>query len=196
MAPSILHWDIVLRETISYRLPGMLKRNICVGDIVICVVNADKGFFGCSYVLKRVVATEGMAVDRLGQYAERYGKDAQWGIQPDPNHYEEMARDENYTREFGSQKMQRTRVVTVPEGHFWLEGDNPLYSIDSRHYGPVPVPAIRGRVVARLWPFGKEEDGMPVRRSMIYPSIRPEPPKIDELCSGKYGFVVAPQAVR
>ena len=43
-------------------------------------------------------------------------------------------------------------LVTVPPGHVWLEGDNPLDSVDSRYYGPVPAALIRGRAIARVWP--------------------------------------------
>jgi inner membrane protease subunit 1 len=45
--------------------------------------------------------------------------------------------------------------VRVPEGHVWIEGDNPQNSIDSRAYGPVPVGTIQGRVVARIWPLSE-----------------------------------------
>ncbi|CAB9530466.1 membrane protease subunit 1 [Seminavis robusta] len=44
-----------------------------------------------------------------------------------------------------------TRVV--PKGHVWLEGDNPLLSVDSRHYGPVPLSYLEGKLVWRLWPL-------------------------------------------
>jgi nickel-type superoxide dismutase maturation protease len=37
---------------------------------------------------------------------------------------------------------------TVPGG-YWVEGDNPLVTDDSRAYGPA---VVVGRVVARLWP--------------------------------------------
>jgi len=39
------------------------------------------------------------------------------------------------------------RRLVVPEGHVFLEGDNPPKSRDSRHYGPVPM----GLVVGRVW---------------------------------------------
>lgn len=42
--------------------------------------------------------------------------------------------------------------LTVPPGHVWLEGDNPDNSTDSRHYGPVPLALLRGRVGGRVWP--------------------------------------------
>jgi hypothetical protein len=34
----------------------------------------------------------------------------------------------------------------------WLQGDNTRNSNDSRHYGPLPVAMLRGRVCYRIWP--------------------------------------------
>jgi signal peptidase I len=47
--------------------------------------------------------------------------------------------------------VKRVRVVN-PDGSVWLEGDNPFGSTDSRAFGPVPAPLLRGRVLLRLWP--------------------------------------------
>ena len=41
-------------------------------------------------------------------------------------------------------------VVQVPEGHVWLQGDNPINSTDSRHYGPVPYALLRGRAFLKV----------------------------------------------
>ena len=46
-------------------------------------------------------------------------------------------------------------LVQVPQGHCWVVGDNLGWSRDSRHYGPLPLALVRGRVVARLWPGGR-----------------------------------------
>jgi mitochondrial inner membrane protease subunit 1 len=43
-------------------------------------------------------------------------------------------------------------LIKIPPGHVWLEGDNARNSTDSRSYGPVPLPLLRGRVVGRVWP--------------------------------------------
>ncbi len=44
---------------------------------------------------------------------------------------------------------------SVPEGHVYVLGDSESNSFDSRHFGPVPWEAIRGRVVVarvfQLW---------------------------------------------
>lgn len=44
------------------------------------------------------------------------------------------------------------QYVTIPLGHVWLAGDNMANSTDSRHYGPVPLGMVRGKVLARVWP--------------------------------------------
>ena len=44
------------------------------------------------------------------------------------------------------------RAAQVPQHHVWLQGDNTRNSNDSRHYGPLPVSMLRGRVCYRIWP--------------------------------------------
>lgn len=46
----------------------------------------------------------------------------------------------------------RSRMIYVPKGHVWLEGDNSENSIDSRTYGPVPIGLIQSRAAFRLYP--------------------------------------------
>ncbi len=41
-------------------------------------------------------------------------------------------------------------VNKVPPGHVWLAGDNASNSNDSRNYGPVPLPLLRGRVIMKI----------------------------------------------
>jgi len=60
-------------------------------------------------------------------------------------------------------------MLTVPDGHVWLEGDNPNNSSDSRSYGALPVALLQGRVVARIWPL---RGGAWMRRG-----ARPQQPK-------------------
>lgn len=48
-----------------------------------------------------------------------------------------------------------TEHVIVPKGHVWISGDNAAYSRDSRHYGPVSMSLIQGRLLARIFPLKK-----------------------------------------
>ena len=47
----------------------------------------------------------------------------------------------------------RQGLLVIPNGHVWVEGDNPANSSDSRNYGTVPMALIQGRVVGRVWPL-------------------------------------------
>uniref|UniRef100_A0A7S1SK07 Mitochondrial inner membrane protease subunit 2 n=1 Tax=Tetraselmis chuii TaxID=63592 RepID=A0A7S1SK07_9CHLO len=47
----------------------------------------------------------------------------------------------------------REEAVIIPQGHCWVEGDNPYSSNDSAsRYGPVPMGLILGTVTAIVWP--------------------------------------------
>ena len=42
--------------------------------------------------------------------------------------------------------------MTVPEHHCFVLGDNRNLSLDSRHFGPVPLATIKGRADYLYWP--------------------------------------------
>lgn len=44
------------------------------------------------------------------------------------------------------------RAVKRTDDGWWLEGDNPRASHDSRLFGAVPDALVEGRAVARYWP--------------------------------------------
>lgn len=49
------------------------------------------------------------------------------------------------------------RIAPPPPGAsgLWLLGDNAALSRDSRHDGPLPLSALRGRVIYRIGPRGR-----------------------------------------
>lgn len=51
----------------------------------------------------------------------------------------------------GRRIVKRVEAV-LPEARVVLAGDDPARSTDSRHFGPVPAAAVRGRVVWRYAP--------------------------------------------
>jgi len=42
--------------------------------------------------------------------------------------------------------------VIIPEGHGWLEGDDPFNSEDSNHFGPVPLALVDSKLTCVFWP--------------------------------------------
>jgi signal peptidase I len=46
-------------------------------------------------------------------------------------------------------------TVTVPEGQFFILGDNSSNSVDSRFFGCVPAGSILGRITFCYWPPGR-----------------------------------------
>ena len=47
---------------------------------------------------------------------------------------------------------QRVGERVLGSGQWWVEGDRPGASTDSRSFGPVPAGSVRGVVVVRYWP--------------------------------------------
>jgi mitochondrial inner membrane protease subunit 2 len=46
-------------------------------------------------------------------------------------------------------------IVQVPKNHVWVEGDNKDWrkTLDSNHYGPIPLSLVTGRATHILWPW-------------------------------------------
>ncbi|TLS26185.1 hypothetical protein PpBr36_04505 [Pyricularia pennisetigena] len=53
-----------------------------------------------------------------------------------------------------------SEMIQVPPGHCWLVGDNIPASRDSRHYGPVPLALIHGKVVGKWFPWKSFKNGL------------------------------------
>lgn len=70
--------------------------------------------------------------------------------------------------------------VVIPEGHIWIEGDNPQNSVDSRFYGPIPASYVYGRVIARVWPptqaqWIHRDNGRPTSNTLYERDMRGDP---------------------
>jgi mitochondrial inner membrane protease subunit 1 len=114
---------------------------VCVGDVVASAHPLRPG----EGVVKRVLAMPGDWVRCLGEgevdapgsmegIAERHG-DGGSGIGDGE----------------GEVAGEKASMIMVPSGHCWLAGDSCLDSFDSRHYGPVPLALVTGKVEAVLW---------------------------------------------
>ncbi|RDL39431.1 uncharacterized protein BP5553_03771 [Venustampulla echinocandica] len=49
------------------------------------------------------------------------------------------------------------KMLQVPKGHCWVVGDNLLWSKDSRHFGPLPMALIKGKVIAKVLPWSERQ---------------------------------------
>jgi len=172
--------DLCLRDTGAWQRALHINKDYQVGDVI-----AIKNLSGRGYSCKRIIGVEGDTVLHYGQYADLYKDREDLGIvpvhQPD-SHYLSWSQD----NDVGGSRKDITRTVSVPPSHVWVEGDNPLFSVDSRHFGPVPVESIRGRILMRIWPLWRKEG---VKPSLVIMSReRPKPLTKAEALSGGYNL--------
>ncbi|KAG2042974.1 peptidase S24/S26A/S26B/S26C [Suillus americanus] len=45
--------------------------------------------------------------------------------------------------------------VFVPEGHVWVEGDEPFRTLDSNKFGPVPLALLDSKLMYIVWPLDR-----------------------------------------
>lgn len=159
------------------------------GDII--VFKDIRGNNAC----KRIIGVEGNAIDRLGEYVHLYHDESDNGIRYVPFDFGDWERQLDKICIDGKEK------VVIPRGKIWVEGDNPLYSVDSRHYGPISIDNIIGRVSYRVWPRRRTEAGSSHNDrnedSCIMDaksSTRPNPLTEDEMYSGQYNMIKVPYA--
>ena len=140
--------ELYLRDIWSHRSSffGNTKREYQRGDVV-TMYNP----YTQSIVTKRIVGVEGDTIQLFGEYASEFCEsegDTDGGVPVDgrfnPPFCQTMKQDVDTNCD---------ATMKVPPNHVWVEGDNPLESTDSRHYGPLPISALRGKIVMRLWPM-------------------------------------------
>jgi phage repressor protein C with HTH and peptisase S24 domain len=42
------------------------------------------------------------------------------------------------------------RITKTSLAKVWVEGDNPVHSVDSRHFGPVDIQKLEAKIIAKL----------------------------------------------
>jgi inner membrane protease subunit 1 len=154
--------DTLLRDPLSHRYFG---RSWQVGDIVL-FAQTDEASKMKRYSCKRIVALPGQQVNRHGEFMTQL-----YALDVHPLSSSALATTTQSVDSIGDND-----TIVIPEDHVWLEGDNPLFSLDSRQYGPVPMAALKGRYVLRLWPLGKQN---------WMNQKRPTPLTIEEMFSNK-----------
>lgn len=153
---------------------------------------------------KRIVGLGGDRVKSYGEYVDLYkyrtdlgivwpSDAAERGLQSKESFLQEVRHVKEIDRE---QAIHQTMVV--PPSHIWVEGDCPLFSVDSRHYGPIPASTLEGRLVMRLWPWSRPEMQYDKHNSYVsscwISRTRPVPYATeDAYLGGKFGFDRVPR---
>lgn len=120
MAPTLLPGDLVFAD-MHYNCPGC--HPVRRGDVAIFTNPDDR----TQFYVKRIVALPGDRVLVQGSGAAATVQVLPKGAGAAP-----------------------AGATTVPPGHVWLQGDNAGHSVDSRQFGPVPLPDVVGRV-RQIW---------------------------------------------
>ncbi len=138
MEPTLYAGDVVLVDRRGVD-PAELRR----GDLVTFRMPGTG-----EEMLKRVIALPGESVATIDAVV----------------HVDDRPLDEPYVDFSDWEGIFSARQVVEPD-HVYVLGDNRAASVDSRDFGTIPVQAIDGRVLVRLWP--------PVRIG----GVEPQPPQ-------------------
>lgn len=131
MEPNFQNGDYILTEKVSYKL-----RNPRQGEVIVFKApnRPDADY------IKRVIALPGDTV-RLTE-GNIYVNDQLLSETYEPNEF----------RTFAGRFIREGQQFTLPEGTYFVLGDNRSHSSDSREFGPVNKEAIIGRALFRYWP--------------------------------------------
>jgi len=135
MEPNFVHGDIVMVNKLVYRLSEPKR-----GDVVVCGYNSVNN----ENIIKRVIALPGETIEFKENAAGNYdvcidGKTI----------------EENYIKEPTQYYGEILDPYTVPEGCYFVMGDNRQNSTDSRWsaIGAIKKDKIVGKVWLKFWPL-------------------------------------------
>lgn len=163
MLPTLSYeGDCVVCSPIPYWFPFIspAKRRPKRGDLVV----ADSPNSLGSTVLKRVIGVEGDVIE----IEPRRGVDRKWVAEADEAYFgdrplhpglEHRGKDSE-GRPLAHGRRGEGRFIKVPKGYIWVVGDNLSNSTDSRHYGPVPLAMVKGKVLGRVSHISQEVPSM------------------------------------
>jgi len=145
MRPTLIEGDHILVNKFVYGVKLPLLRNTIIpikepnrGDIIVFIFPKDKS----KDFIKRVIGLPGEKIEVIGRkiyidgnlFNDKYG------------HYENPG--ERWGNPAGNCPFCS---VTVPDGHYFVMGDNRENSQDSRYWGFVPSESIKGKAFIIYW---------------------------------------------
>lgn len=153
MEPTLYTNNILITERITKRL-NRLGRN----DIIVAKNPAKPDEFVC----KRIIGLPGDKISMKPRInwnpfdntksivSTEYDYNTAEDMEEERATYDQGNHISNQDSSMG---MFQSKVIYVPRGHVWVEGDNFENSTDSRTYGPIPIGLIQSRVLCRVWPL-------------------------------------------
>jgi signal peptidase I len=145
MRPTLIEGDHILVNKFIYGVKIPILRNTIIpikapnrGDIIVFIFPKDNS----KDFIKRVIGLPGEKIEVIGRkihidgnlFSDKYG------------HYENPG--ESWGNPAGNCPFCS---VTVPDGHYFVMGDNRENSQDSRYWGFVPSESIKGKAFIIYW---------------------------------------------
>lgn len=156
MNPTILEGDMVIANKMAYNLRVPFTKKAIAewgqpqkGEIITFEHKID----GRSFV-KRVIGTPGDEIllidDQLFLNGKKIENDVQFSKDGFIHLKENLENGESYDIQWQEDSPHRPNLkVLVPEGHYFVMGDNRDHSNDSRYWGFVPHENVTGKLVFR-----------------------------------------------
>lgn len=144
MHPGLLEGDRLLVELVTKHFSWIGRGDILVfykpGDAKPDFMELLKSSFGMHddrAMIKRVIGMPGDVVEVIPGV----------GVRVNGAMLEEPYIEETSDRQFGP--------ITVPDGNFFMMGDNRNHSLDSRSWGTLPRENVIGEATVRFYPFDR-----------------------------------------
>jgi signal peptidase I len=130
MVPTLMVWDRILINKLAYDFARPQR-----GDIVL--FESPGG--GEESLIKRVVGVPGDTIE----------------VRAGTLYVNGRRQREPYVNDHLRNMQSAYGPTEVPEGHYFMMGDNRGNSADSRFFGPVPEEDLIGEALFRFWPPGR-----------------------------------------
>ena len=149
MVGTLQDQDLLLASKISYDFGANPSR----GDIVVLIPPTDPS----RDFIKRVIGLPGDVIEVDGsqhpaQVLIKPGGKGPWQLLREP-YLPQTWTTLNFCCGPDGKASAAAQAYTVPQGYYFVMGDNRNFSSDSRSFGPVPRKNILAKAFLRIWPL-------------------------------------------